>query len=66
MDLHGGPARQLENTGVPPSEETAPPLGPYSRTMPKTLWSYGEGCFLYEYVYTYEYMYTGITTNSSH
>ena len=27
-------------TGVPRSHETAPPLGPYSRTMPKALWWY--------------------------
>ena len=37
------------STGVPRSQETAPPLGPYSRTMPKAVWwSQRGGAVYYE------------------
>ena len=39
--------RQYFCTGVPRPSENAPPLGPYSRTMPRLLWrSRGGGRFL--------------------
>ena len=36
----GGPRNGLDQdgTGAPRSKETAPPIGPFSRTMPRALW----------------------------